>query len=297
MPQAGWRPCATLVTGLGLLESPRWHDGPVVLLGLDRRRDPQPGRRRSQRGRDAARLVAAVLRLRPGRRDARGVLGDPCPAPNAPPGPKPERIADLAPLSQIVANDIVVDGRGNAYVNSNDAEFGVTAAAGGHGPHRPGHTRRAGPGRGRRSGLPERHGRDPGQRHARRRRVLPAPVDGVRDLRRRQPGRPAGVRRPGRRDARRHLPRRRGSGWFADVPNRCFVRVHDGGQERERVDLPRGGFACMLGGADGRTLFAVGATWPGAAAFESATGGERPQWHGTVWSTQAPAAAAGWPGT
>src|SRR4029079_14933444 len=38
--------------------------------------------------------------------------------------------AGLEPLSRAGANDIVVDGRGNAYVNSHDAPMGTTGADG-----------------------------------------------------------------------------------------------------------------------------------------------------------------------
>src|SRR5207248_439099 len=38
--------------------------------------------------------------------------------------------ASLEPLSSMGANDIVVDGRGNAYVNSHDAPMGTVAADG-----------------------------------------------------------------------------------------------------------------------------------------------------------------------
>ena len=53
----------------------------------------------------------------------------------------------------------------------------------------------------------------------------------------------------------RHLRRRRGRGLVRRRPHRCCVRVREGGEVLDRVDLDRGGFACMLGGADGATLF------------------------------------------
>lgn len=51
--------------------------------------------------------------------------------------------------------------------------------------------------------------------------------------------------------------------WYADVPGRCCVRVAEGGAVLDRVDLDRGGFACVLGGQDRRTLFVVAAVWRG----------------------------------
>ncbi len=53
--------------------------------------------------------------------------------------------------------------------------------------------------------------------------------------------------------------------WYADVPNRRCVRVREGGEVLERVEVDRGCFACMLGGEDGRTLFIVAAAWSGTA--------------------------------
>jgi sugar lactone lactonase YvrE len=51
--------------------------------------------------------------------------------------------------------------------------------------------------------------------------------------------------------------------WFADVPNKRCVRVREGGEVLQTIELDRGGFACMLGGPDGRTLFILAAEWAG----------------------------------
>ena len=55
-----------------------------------------------------------------------------------------------------------------------------------------------------------------------------------------------------------------GAVWYADVPNQRCVRVREGGEVLQTVDVDRGCFACMLGGADGRTLFIMAADWPAA---------------------------------
>jgi sugar lactone lactonase YvrE len=47
------------------------------------------------------------------------------------------------------------------------------------------------------------------------------------------------------------------------VPNKRCVRVAEGGAVLRTIDLDRGGFACALGGPDGRTLFIVAAEWRG----------------------------------
>src|ERR1039458_1648593 len=51
--------------------------------------------------------------------------------------------------------------------------------------------------------------------------------------------------------------------WYADVPNKRCVRVREGGEVLQTIDLDRGCFACMLGGADRRTLFMMTAEWHG----------------------------------
>jgi sugar lactone lactonase YvrE len=52
-----------------------------------------------------------------------------------------------------------------------------------------------------------------------------------------------------------------GAVWYADVPNKQCVRVAEGGEALEVVRADRGCFACMLGGADGQTLFIAAAEW------------------------------------
>jgi sugar lactone lactonase YvrE len=81
-----------------------------------------------------------------------------------------------------------------------------------------------------------------------------------------------------------------GAVWYADVPNKHCVRVREGGEVAQTVELDRGAFACMLGGDDGTTLFIVAANWAGMASFA----GDAP-WNGQVLSTAVSTAAAGWP--
>jgi len=48
-----------------------------------------------------------------------------------------------------------------------------------------------------------------------------------------------------------------GALWLADAIGSRLLRVREGGEVAEEIAIPSGGvFACMLGGADGRTLFA-----------------------------------------
>jgi sugar lactone lactonase YvrE len=77
--------------------------------------------------------------------------------------------------------------------------------------------------------------------------------------------------------------------WYGDVPNKRCVRVREGGEVLQTIDLDRGCFACMLGGADNRTLFMIATEWRGPANM---TDGERT---GQVLTVEAPAPHAGWP--
>jgi sugar lactone lactonase YvrE len=77
--------------------------------------------------------------------------------------------------------------------------------------------------------------------------------------------------------------------WYADVPNQRCVRVREGGEVLDAVTLDRGCFACMLGGPDGRTLFIAAAQWRGLEAmFEGEPSGQ-------VVIARAPAPHAGRP--
>jgi sugar lactone lactonase YvrE len=54
-----------------------------------------------------------------------------------------------------------------------------------------------------------------------------------------------------------------GAVWYADVPAQRCVRVREGGEVLQTVDLDRGAFSCMLGGPEGTTLFMLTAQWRG----------------------------------
>ena len=69
------------------------------------------------------------------------------------------------------------------------------------------------------------------------------------------------------------------------------MRVAEGGLVLESVAVDRGCFACMLGGADGRTLFIVATDWE-RLDWRGGGGGERT---GLVLTYRAPAPHAGCP--
>jgi sugar lactone lactonase YvrE len=80
-----------------------------------------------------------------------------------------------------------------------------------------------------------------------------------------------------------------GAVWYADVPGRHCVRVAAGGRVLQTVEADRGCFACMLGGDEGRTLFLLAAEWRGMEQMMS------PARTGQVLAVQVATPHAGWP--
>jgi sugar lactone lactonase YvrE len=78
-----------------------------------------------------------------------------------------------------------------------------------------------------------------------------------------------------------------GSVWYADVGNRHCVRVREGGEVLGMVTLDRGAFACALSRGPEPKLFVVGQRWDGPDAIGGATG--------RLVAFSAPAAGAGYP--
>ena len=76
-------------------------------------------------------------------------------------------------------------------------------------------------------------------------------------------------------------------------PEGEIIRIREGGEVLERIVLDRAGFACMLGGPEGRTLFIVATEWRGVDQI-AAVIGERT---GQVLVADAPSPGVGWPGT
>jgi sugar lactone lactonase YvrE len=79
-----------------------------------------------------------------------------------------------------------------------------------------------------------------------------------------------------------------GAVWYADVPGQRCARVAEGGAVLRTVPLDRGGFACALGGPDGTTLFIVAAEWRGMAEMVAPGSGQ-------VLATEVEVPGAGWP--
>ena len=84
---------------------------------------------------------------------------------------------------------------------------------------------------------------------------------------------------------------REGAVWYADVPNKQCVRVREGGRVLETVTVDRGCFACMLGGVETKTLFIIATEWRGMDKMSEVAQART----GQVLTFAAPSPHAGWP--
>lgn len=283
----------TVLRGLGLLESPRWHAGRLWVA------DWTAGLIRSI---DAAGRAEVVVEHRslpmcfdflPGSIEQllltssaqRAVLRLAADGTLSP-------YADLAPLSPHGPNDIVVDGRGNAYVNNVNFDFAAGPPAG---EPAPGFVALVTEGTARvvaddlafPNGMAVTADNSTlivAESYRHRLTAFDIGADGSLSNRRVWA------------DLGAHSPDgicldRDGAAWYADVGDRCCVRVRHGGEVLDRVQLDRGAFACMLGGDDRATLYVVAAHWPGPQRLADHT-----EWDGTVLAVPAPVPGAGWPG-
>jgi sugar lactone lactonase YvrE len=185
-----------------------------------------------------------------------------------------------ADLSGIAAgwNEIVVDGRGNAYVNSAGAIALVTpdgsvhkVAEGGAFPNGMAITADNGT-----LIMAESHGRKltafdiAADGSLSNRRVWADLKDGV----------PDGI-----------CIDQEGAVWYADVPNKCCVRVRERGEVLQTVELDRGGFSCVLGGPKSSTLFITANEWRGMDKMAETAAALT----GQILSVEAHVPGAGWP--
>jgi sugar lactone lactonase YvrE len=272
-----------LLTGLAMGEAPRWHDdrlvfsdwgaGTVVALNPDGRTEtlatvegdmPFCVDRRPD-GRLLV-LTQAGLRIR----EPDGTFAP---------------YADLVGLSDYAWNDIVVDGRGNAYVNNIGFEFGGEFAPGLVALVTPdGSVRVVADGLAFPNGMAvtpdnstlivaESYGGvltaydigDDGSLSGRRvwADLAGAAPDGI-------------------------CLDTEGAVWFAEVPGQRCVRVAEGGNVQQTLDSDLACFACILGGPDRRTLYVTAASWPDAMTPGSRTG--------QILAATVDVPGAGWPG-
>jgi sugar lactone lactonase YvrE len=194
--------------------------------------------------------------------------------------------ADLAALGEHPWNDIVVDGRGNAYVNNIGFDFpegefapGIVALVTPDGAVRQVADELAFP-----NGMvvtPDATTLIVAESYGQRLTAFDIAADG--SLSGRRPwaevdDHPDGICL----DAE-------GAVWYGDEGTSRCVRVRQGGKILQSIQLDRGCFACMLGGRDGRTLFMVTNHWGGAEDSQSDSR------KGQVVVAEAPAPGAGWP--
>jgi len=265
-----------LLTGLGFGESPRWHEGrlwfsnwgmqEVVAVDFEGKsqvmvRVPttlpfcidwqQDGRLLVVSGRESLLL----------RQEPNGQL---------------VTHADLRGLSNEGWNEIVVDGRGNVYVNGGPGIIALVAPDGS--------ARQVADGIAFPNGMavmPDNSTLIIAESHGRRLTAFDISADGSLSNRRvwaDVDGHPDGICI----DADQAV-------WYADVPNKRCVRVREGGEVLQTINVDRGCFACMLGGLDGKTLFIGAAEWHGFAKMMDGLG------TGQVLTAQAPAPGVGWP--
>jgi len=82
-----------------------------------------------------------------------------------------------------------------------------------------------------------------------------------------------------------------GAVWAQLFGGNACVRVREGGEVLDTIELDRSPFACMLGGPDGQTLFILAAEWRGIEQVDEALAART----GQVLTARAPVPRAGWP--
>jgi sugar lactone lactonase YvrE len=279
----------TLLSGLVVGESPRWHEGRLWFANWGAQEivaaDLHGNREVIARSQDVAgysidwlpdgRLLLTGRELL--RREAGGSL---------------VRHADLSGLSRHGWNEIVVDGRGNIYVNSIGFNFGEEA-------FRPGTIALVTPdGRVRQvaedlafpNGMvvtPDNKTLVVAESFAGRLTAFDIAPDGALSNRRTW----ADLGGPGAGDG--ICLDAEGAIWCSEVreDQPACLRVREGGQVLQRIELQQACFACMLGGAERKTLFMMVAEWRGMEQMETLFRSRT----GQVLTAPAPAPGAGWP--
>jgi sugar lactone lactonase YvrE len=193
--------------------------------------------------------------------------------------------ADLTRLAQHKWNEIVVDSRGNAYVNNTGFDFpGGAFAPGSIALVTPdGAARQVADGVAFPNGMvvtPDNATLILAESYGKKLTAFDIAADGGLSNRRVWADLDGGVPDGICLDAENAV-------WYGDVPNKRCVRVREGGEVLQTIDLDRGCFACTLGGVHKRTLFLVAAEWPACMR-----GGART---GQVLTVEAPAPGVGWP--
>lgn len=275
-----------LMSGLAFPESPRWHAGRLYVSDWGAHEvlavDADGNREVVARVQsfpmcidflpDGRMLIVSSTDRRLLRREADGSL---------------VAHADLSAITAGTWNDIVVDGRGNAYVGSAGFEFpGGKFAFGFIALVTPdGSARRVGDSLAFPNGMavtPDGATLIVAESYGKKLTAFDIAADGTLSNQRVWADLGDGVPDGICLDAA-------GAVWYGDVPNKRCVRVREGGEVLQAIDLDLACFACALGGADGRTLFLVVNEWRGMAKLAEFTR------KGCMLTARAPAPGAGWP--
>jgi len=268
----------TLTTGLAMGESPRWHEGRLWLsdwgaqeiIAVDLHGKSEVVVRTSfalpfciDWLRDGSLLIVSGLEGLVLRREPNGTL---------------ITHADLRGLSPAGWNEIVVDGRGNAYINGGPGIVLLTSD---------GSVREVASSFAFPNGMavtPDNSTLIIAESHGKKLTAFDIDKNGTLSHRRVWADLGTGVPDGICIDADNAV-------WYADVPNKSCVRVREGGEVLQTVTVDRGCFACMLGGADRKTLFIVATEWRGMEKILDVAR-ERT---GQVLTITAPVPGAGWP--
>jgi sugar lactone lactonase YvrE len=296
MRQSNTQQARVLLSGLAYVESARWHDGrlwfahwgseEIVAVDLEGNREVvgtgSPGLGWSIDWLPDGRLLVTGAELK--RRNADGSM---------------ERHVDLTGITHYGWNEIVVDGRGNIYVNSLGFDFragdapkpGIIALVTPDGT-----ARQVADGIEFPNGMvvtPDNSTLIISESFAGRLTAFDIAADGSLSNRRVWADGigPDGITLDAdgavwaqSSDTRTHTGR-------DGDPEGEFVRVKEGGEVLERIQVDRAGFACALGGPDGRTLFMLAADWRGIENVDDAIARRT----GQVLVANAPAPHVGWP--
>jgi sugar lactone lactonase YvrE len=267
----------TLLTGLGFGESPRWHAGRLWFANWGTGQIVAS----DAKGRSSVEVVVPTTLpycfdwLPNGRMLI--VSGQEGLLLRLEPDGSVATHADLGPIASGPWNEIVVDGRGNTYVNG-----GALVHIGPDGSARKVAEDFAFP-----NGMavtPDNRTLIMAESHGRRLTAFDIAADGGLVHRREWAnlgeGSPDGI-----------CIDVEGAVWYADVPNKRCVRVREGGVILETVEVDRGCFACMLGGNDRRTLFVVAAEWLGFPRMKEALAARS----GVLLAADVTVPGAGWP--
>jgi sugar lactone lactonase YvrE len=269
----------TLLTGLAMGESPRWHEnrlwfsdwGTQEIIAVDHRGRSEVALRTSFG------LPFCIDWLPDGRllivSGREGLLLRQEPDGSLVPH------ADLRGLSSGAWNEIVVDGRGNAYVNGGQ---GIIALVGTDGVVRQVADHIAFP-----NGMvvtPDNSTLIIAESHGKKLTAFDIGTDGSLATRRVWADLGDGVPDGICLDADNAI-------WYGDVPNKRCVRVREGGHVLQTINLDRGCFACMLGGAGKSTLFLIATEWRGMEKITEVAQART----GQVLVTDASAPGVGWP--